>query len=94
MGTLSFVVSKVVYVLLEAVQFAMLGRAIVSWLPIDEDNKFVLFLTAITEPFVLPIRLLLNKLGAFQNSPIDFSFFISYMILVVLSTIMDGFGAF
>ncbi len=94
LGTLSFVVGKVVYILLETVQFAMLGRAIVSWLPIDENNKFVLFLTAITEPFILPVRLLLNKLGAFQNSPIDFSFFISYMILVVLSTTMSSFGTF
>jgi uncharacterized protein YggT (Ycf19 family) len=60
----------------------MLARAILSWFPID--NGFVNFLHAITEPFVLPIRLLFERLNWFTGLPIDISFFVSYLLISAL----------
>lgn len=74
-------------VLLSAVQLAMLVRAVLSWFVMDE-NKIVNFLYAVTEPFIVPVRLLFEKLNWFQNSPIDFSFMITYLIISIIIIIL------
>ena len=81
------VVTDIVVLLLLGVQIAMMLRAILSWFPID-SNKFVDFLYVITEPFIVPIRLLFEKLGWFQNLPIDISFMVSYLLLSLLSFVL------
>ncbi|MBO5937871.1 MAG: YggT family protein [Clostridia bacterium] len=87
MSTVFTVVADVVVLLLSAVQLAMLVRAILSWFPID-SNKFVDFLYGITEPFIVPIRLLFQKMNWFQNLPIDVSFMVTYLLLSVLSMLL------
>jgi len=37
----------------------------------------------------VPIRLLFEKLGWFQNLPIDVSFMVSYLLLSVLSFVLS-----
>jgi len=86
--TVFTVITDVVALLLLGVQIAMMLRAILSWFPMD-SNKFVDFLYAITEPFIVPIRLLFEKLGWFQNLPIDVSFMVSYLLLSVLSLVLS-----
>ena len=78
------VIQELVLLFLSVIQIAMLVRAILSWFPID-PNKFIDFLYAITEPFIVPIRLLFQKLNWFQNLPIDISFMVSYLLLSLLS---------
>ena len=70
------IIKSIVIILLTVVQFAMLIRAILSWFPID--NRFVDFLHAITEPFIVPVRLLFEKMNWFSGLPIDVSFFVTY----------------
>ena len=82
MELLLFIVRNSVTLLLSFVQIARLLRAIMSWFPID--NRFVDFLYTGTEPFVIPIRRLFEKMGWFQGLPIDVSFMISYLLLTVL----------
>ena len=88
MPTVFTVITDVVVLLLLGVQIAMMLRAILSWFFMD-SNKFVDFLYAITEPFIVPIRLLFEKLGWFQNLPIDVSFMVSYLLLSVLSLVLS-----
>lgn len=71
--------------LLFIVQTAMFLRAILSWFIPDENNRLVQFLIVITEPFIIPVRVLLEKLNLFQNTPIDVSFFITYLLLWVIT---------
>ena len=80
-------VATVVSLLLSAIQLAMLIRAILSWFPID-SNKFIDFLYGITEPFIYPIRALFVKMNWFQNSPIDVSFMVAYLVIFVLLMIL------
>ncbi len=88
MSTVFTIVADVVVLLLSAVQLAMLVRAILSWFPID-SNKFVDFLYGITEPFIVPIRLLFQKMNWFQDLPIDVAFMASYLLLSVLSLVLS-----
>lgn len=76
------IIKQVVIILLMTVQFAMLGRAILSWFPID--NKLVDFLYAITEPFIRPVRMLFEKMNWFSGLPIDMSFLFTYIIISVV----------
>jgi uncharacterized protein YggT (Ycf19 family) len=72
-----------VCVVLSVLQIAMLIRAIMSWFP-TESNKFENFLYMITEPLIMPVRLLFEKLNWFQGLPVDISFFVTYLILSLL----------
>ena len=63
------------------------GFEILSWF-FDSDGKFVKFLYVLTEPAIMPIRKLLEKLNWFQGLPIDMSFFVTYLILTVLLLVL------
>lgn len=76
------IIKSIVIILLTVVQFAMLIRAILSWFPID--NRFVDFLHAITEPFIVPVRLLFEKMNWFSGLPIDVSFFVTYLLISII----------
>ena len=65
----------------------MLIRAIMSWFPGD-SNKFEIFLYAITEPLILPVRKLFERLNWFQELPIDVSFFVTYLLLSLLLVLL------
>ena len=75
------IVRTALYVL----NLAMLARAILSWFPLDEESRIVGILLLLTEPFVYPIRAILDRFDAFRNSPIDFSFTISAMLILLLT---------
>ncbi len=77
------ILSTVVVLLLSAVQLAMLVRAIMSWFPM-EPNRFTDFLYGITEPFIYPVRMLFERMGWFQNLPIDISFMVTYLLLSLI----------
>ena len=79
-----YVLSATVSYLITAIQFLMFARAILSWLPIDEDNPIVSFLYGVTEPVIMPVRAVLDRLGLFEGMPIDMSFFITFILLSVL----------
>ena len=81
------VLQNTVTVALSALQLAMLARAILSWFP-SAPGKLENFLYAVTEPFIMPIRKLLEKLNWFQGLPIDMSFFVTYLILTVLLLVL------
>ena len=83
-----YVLSATVSYLITAVQFLMFARAILSWLPIDEDNPIVNFLYTVTEPVIMPVRAVIEKFGWFEGMPIDMSFFITFLLLSVLDVIL------
>ena len=76
------VVRGTVCLLLSAIQFAMMVRAILSWFPI-EPNKLTHFLDVVTEPVVYPVRKLFEKMNWFQNIPIDMSFMATFMLISI-----------
>jgi uncharacterized protein YggT (Ycf19 family) len=76
-----------VVLILSVFQLAMLIRAIMSWFPGD-SNKFEIFLYAITEPLILPVRKLFERLNWFQELPIDVSFFVTYLLLSVVLVLL------
>ena len=70
--------------LLSAVTLAMFIRAILSFFPIEEGAVHS-FLALITEPLILPVRILFDKLGFDIGIPLDIPFFVTYLILTIIS---------
>ena len=89
MNNIINIVANSVVALLYALQFLMFGRAVMSWFSPDEDNKLAQFLFMTTEPLVYPIRQLLNKIEFFSNMPIDMSFVVAMVVLMVFTTLLS-----
>ena len=85
-----YIIVKIVVALLYLLQFCMFGRALMSWLSPDDDNKIAQFLFMITEPIVYPIRQIMTKFDFFSNMPIDMSFMVAMIILMIFTTVLNG----
>ena len=84
MKIIFYILLMTVSVLLGALELLMLVRAVLSWFPIDEDSGIHRFLYAVTEPVIFPIRVLLARLGLFQDLPLDIAFFLSFCVISII----------
>lgn len=81
---IAYTVAESVQLFLSFLMLAMFLRAILSWF--YEPNAPILsFFTVVTEPFILPFRYILVKLNLLQDSPIDFSSLIAYLVIFLVS---------
>lgn len=78
---------KVLLAFLDVLMVLLFFRMLVSWLPVDEDNRLVQMLYVLTEPALIPMRSLFARMGWFQNTPIDMSFMATVLILSVLRSV-------
>ncbi|CDC60268.1 putative uncharacterized protein [Clostridium sp. CAG:448] len=78
---------KVLLAFLDVLMALLFFRMLVSWLPVDEDNRLVQMLYVLTEPALIPMRSLFARMGWFQNTPIDMSFMVTVLILSVLRSV-------
>ena len=83
-----YISTKTVSVLISALQLLMMLRAVISWLPVDEDSNLVTFLYTMTEPLIMPVRALLSRFEALEDMPIDISFLIAFMLLSLIQIIL------
>lgn len=84
------IVDSIIYALYhvaDVLQFAMFLRAIMSWIPSLNESKFSAFLYELTEPFIMPVRKLLSR-TRLANSMIDMSFFITFILIVIIQDIL------
>ena len=87
---ISKAVAMVCIALIDIITLAMLVRAIMSWF-LDESNAIHGFFVAITEPFITPVRMLLNKLKIGRGMPIDLSFLVTFLIFSVIEAILGAY---
>ncbi len=65
-------------------EMLMIVRMLLSWMPVDDDSPILNFVYAMTEPLILPVRLVLERSETVQALPIDLSFFISFLLLGII----------
>ncbi len=63
--------------------FLLLARVILGFFA-DEESKAFDFCYAITEPVVSPVRGLLSHVPVLADSPIDFSFMATCLIIILV----------
>ncbi|MBQ7500559.1 MAG: YggT family protein [Clostridia bacterium] len=85
---LLYLLRSVVVYGLYFIEIVMLVRAVMSFIAPTADGVVASFVYNVTEFFVSPVRELLNKIEFVRNSPIDISFLVTYLIIVVLSSLI------
>lgn len=86
-----YIMVKFVTLFLDLILIAMLVRAVLSWFFMgDGESPIGRFLYAVTEPFVVPVRLLCARFGWFQGLPMDMSFFLTTVILGFINLLITG----
>lgn len=82
--------ARLVALTIDVALFAMLLRVILSFFSDAEDSRISIFLALITEPFIAPVRFLMVKFNLLQNSPIDWSFTLTYMIMAFMRVMLPA----
>ena len=83
-----YVLSAVASLLIGIVLLLMFVRAILSWLPLDEGSAFSEFLFVTTEPFIIPVRAILERFESVRSLPIDISYLVTMLLLSFLRAIL------
>lgn len=89
MSSGAYIVARCAVLFISIITVAMTARVIMSWLFFDRQTKFGTFLYVVTEPIILPIRALCERFGWFRGMPLDMPFFITAVILMILSTFLE-----
>ena len=82
-----YIIALTVQLFLDVLLFLMFLRAILSWF-VNPDAGIIHFLNTVTEPFILPVRFFLRKFNILQNTPMDFSFMIAYLLIWLISLML------
>ena len=83
-------IKNIALALLSVLDFAMFGRAILSWIDPMADGPLASFLYAVTEPIILPFRKLFQKLNWFTGSPLDMAFFFAMISIIILQSLLEA----
>lgn len=75
-------------ILFSIIDYILLIRVILSWIPIGRNNVFVNIIYNLTEPMLQPIRNLINKSPIGDALMIDFSIIILYILLRVIRSVI------
>ena len=89
MDIVIYIIKQTAVALLGVVDFAMLLRAIMSWFDQTGESKISMFLYAITEPLILPVRRLCEKLNWFQGTPLDMPFMITLILILIAQSLLE-----
>ena len=82
-------IKNIALAILSVLDFAMLGRAILSWIDPMGDGPLASFLYAVNEPIMLPFRKLFDKLNWFVGSPLDMAFLFAMVTIMILQTLLE-----
>ncbi len=74
------IVDKTILVL----TFAIIGRSLMSWFPIDPRNPIAEFLITVTEPILAPIRRVMPRMGMLDLTPMA-----AILLLIFLRSIVQ-----
>ena len=81
-----YVILTGVVIFLYAADIALLGRAVLSWFPEGGQSRIGAFLYVVTEPLIMPVRGICNRLGLFRGMPLDMPFLITSLLLLLISS--------
>ncbi len=80
-----YILAKAVSIFLSLISFSMLGRVLLQFFVNPEENLIFAICVFVSEPFILPFRFVLAKLGIGQDSPLDIAFMLAYISLTAIS---------
>ncbi len=80
LGNFILALAQVISLVLWALNWLIIIRALISWVNPDPFNAVVQFLYRMTDPILMPIREVLRRF--LPNLPIDFSPIVAYILIL------------
>ena len=91
MNVAVYLVRNTALALISVLQIAMFARAILSWFDRTGESGISVFLYTVTEPIILPVRRLFERMHWFEGLPIDLSFTVTWLLLIVVQVLLETF---
>ncbi|MBQ7363222.1 MAG: YggT family protein [Clostridia bacterium] len=79
MEIILYILAKAVAIYLSLASYAMLGRVLLGFFVNPEESRLYALLLLVSEPVVLPFRLVMAKFNIGQNSILDMPFMAAYL---------------
>jgi len=89
MAAVIFVIQSLIVILIDVLLLAMFVRAILSWFDPMQEGRLSGFLVMVTEPVILPIRVLCDKNHWFEGLPMDMPFMLSWLLLMLIQLLVQ-----
>lgn len=86
-----YLIRNTALALIGVLEIAMFARAILSWFDQTGESKISVFLYTITEPVILPVRRLFEKMHWFEGLPIDVAFTATWLLLMIVQILLETF---
>lgn len=83
-----YVFKNFILIFLDVVSFAFLARAILSLFDPTGEFRLSAFLYALTEPIIIPVRILCERMNWFQGIPIDVPFSLTLLLLLLAQILL------
>ena len=61
-----------------------------TFMMVLRDSRAYSFLYATTEPFLMPVRGVLSRIEFFASSPVDFTYIITVMLVMVVQLLLPS----
>lgn len=85
---MNYTIIKAINLVLRIIEYAILARVIISWLPISRDNPLIRLLYQITEPILAPIRGIIQRSAFGRNMMLDFSPIVAFLLISLIRNII------
>lgn len=90
MQEIFYIFAKTVSLVLDVVMLAMLIRMILPFFVDPTENRIYLITCYVTEPFIAPVRAVMVRLNIGQDSPIDWAFSITYILIWLVGNLLPA----
>jgi len=87
-GNLLVALGKILDLLITVGYVLFLTRSVISWIDVDRDNQFVVFLYNITEPLLAPVRKYMPT-GMIDFSPLAVLLVLYFADIFVVESLLD-----
>lgn len=88
MGTITPIITVIVFRLFQLLEVLLFVRAIMSWFPNFSQSKIASFVYFTTEPILAPVRSMLMRISALRNMPVDFSIIAAYLLIEIVKQLL------
>jgi YggT family protein len=78
-------IAQITMAFLQILTWAIIARALMSWLPIDQSSPLVQMLYRATEPIIDPIRKVMPNTGMMDLSPM-----VAIIVLIVMTQVVSS----
>lgn len=85
-----YIIAKTVSIALEVVSFAMIIRMLLPIFIDPTESRIYAITCFVTEPFIAPVRAIMVRLNIGQDSPVDWAFSITYILIWLLSGLLPA----